>query len=111
MKHLWWQPATTWILWGHASISTAAYSRRNVTTVILRRSRKAGSGTLDTFLRNEVKVRNRQITYEAKLGTMNPFDSCCVVPCAGGLPPWKDPSVFTVTHLREPLDWRKAEYW
>ena len=113
MKHLWWQTITAWILlWKEASIvCSAGIPTRNITTVILRRSRKAGSGTLDAFLKDAIKAHPEVTTYEAKLGTMHPFDSCCLVPCAGSKPPWSDPSVFTVTHLREPLDWRQSEYW
>lgn len=112
MKHTRWKIFTTSILlWEQARISSSLTSSRNITCVILRRSRKAGSGTLDAFLKDAIKAHPEVTTYEAKLGTMHPFDSCCLVPCAGNQPPWKDPSVFTVTHLREPLDWRQSEYW
>lgn len=114
--------------------------------IYIRRSRKAGSGTIVKFLEDELNRRvghriqpdkrqksvfvyssNNDVISSTKTnngkiklidtGTMNPFDSCCLIESEGcpsvkhSPPPYSNSSVFTITHLREPISWRQAEFW
>jgi hypothetical protein len=91
--------------------------RLPIHTIYLRRSRKAGSGTLDLFFTEQINRRKLPRSIKLDTGTMHPFDKCCVVPCDVAVtgnettsrsPPYKTPGVFTITHLREPLSWRQV---
>eukprot|EP00613_Pedinella_sp_CCMP2098_P070686 CAMPEP_0171933864 /NCGR_PEP_ID=MMETSP0993-20121228/31523_1 /TAXON_ID=483369 /ORGANISM="non described non described, Strain CCMP2098" /LENGTH=381 /DNA_ID=CAMNT_0012574439 /DNA_START=32 /DNA_END=1177 /DNA_ORIENTATION=+ len=108
--------------------------------IYFRRSRKAGSGSIAAFIHEELIwrvgprekmmgkaagiyvysapntiLKTSQVTF-IDTGTMAPFDSCCLLDDCPTHSPDRSPaylnsSVFTITHLREPVSWREAEYW
>lgn len=107
----------------HGSFESSSMTNgdnNEIHTIILRRSRKAGSGTIAKFFNDEVKWREGNNLLPSKVtlllndGTTHPFDSCCIAPCnksKNDQQPWNSKKIFTVSHIREPVEWRRTEYY